>query len=564
VLLRTIAYAANEANSVNDAMQAALDLVCRYAGWPTGHVFFVDDERRLVSSSIWHDDGSGFEVIRRRTEAIEFAAGIGLPGEVYLKGEPIWIEDVRAYGNFLRARGVADVGVGSAFGMPVVVGSDVRAVLEFFHRRVFAPDPNLLEVMTQVGALLGRVIEREDGQAALRQSHSRLAQALNELQSAQQAVIQQERLRALGQMASGIAHDFNNALMPIVGYVELMLGMPKFADDPDAADFLGNVLIAARDAAAVVSRLKEFYRARTEGDVFTSVQLDAIAGQVVDLTKPRWFNQALARGVRIAVETDFEEVLPIRGHEPELREAVTNLVLNAIDAMPDGGTITLRTRSTAGQVMLSVADTGVGMSEDVRRQCLDPFFTTKGEKGTGLGLGMVYGIVQRHRATLDVESDVGRGTMFTMTFPASEDERPAARSIDPARPTSVLRVLVAEDKPTVRRMMVALLAADGHHAEAVANGIEALARLQQGTSDVVVTDRAMPMMAGDELARRVKELSRPLPVIMATGFGVMMHAAGEHPAGVDAIIAKPVSQQALRDALARVTQATAALETLER
>jgi signal transduction histidine kinase/ActR/RegA family two-component response regulator len=556
VLLRSIAYAANEATSVDEAMQAALNLVCRYVGWPCGHVFFVDDEGGLVSSSIWHDDGTGFDAIRRQTEATAFAAGVGLPGEVLLGGESIWIENVRTHDNFPRARGVVDVGVGAAFGMPVVVGSSVRAVLEFFHRRVFAPNPELLGLMEQVGALLGRVIEREESSAALRRSNARLEQALSDLRSAQQAVIQQERLRALGQMASGIAHDFNNALVPIVGFTELILKSPKFAIDTNTRESLGYVLTAARDAAAVVSRLREFYRVRAKADVLTNVALGALARQVVELTRPRWYNEALARGVRIAVETDLSDIPPILGHEPELREAITNLMLNAIDALTDGGTITLRTTAAADQVTLALVDTGIGMSEETLSRCLDPFFTTKGDKGSGLGLGMVYGIVQRHQARLNIDSTLGQGTTISMIFAAAETERPEPPA-DIAEPTArKLHIVVVDDKPIVRTLLLQMLAAEGHEAEAFESGVDAMARLESSSFDVVITDRAMPAMSGDEIAMRVKQLPRPIPVVMVTGFGAMMESAGERPLGVDAIVPKPVSADALRDALAEVTRPT--------
>jgi CheY-like chemotaxis protein len=288
--------------------------------------------------------------------------------------------------------------------------------------------------------------------------------------------------------------------------------------------------------------------------VFTNVALGTVARQVVELTRPRWFNEALARGVRIAVETDLPETPAILGHEPELREAITNLMLNAIDALPDGGTITLRTTAAAGQVTFSLVDTGIGMSEDTLSRCLDPFFTTKGDKGSGLGLGMVYGIVQRHQARLNIESTPGHGTTMSMIFAAAEQDspEPSAETAEPA--ARKLRIIVVDDKLIVRTLLVQMLAAEGHEAEAFESGFDAMARLESGTFDVVITDRAMPAMSGDEIAMRVKQLPRPIPVVMVTGFGAMMESAGERPIGVDAIVSKPVSADALRDVLAEVTR----------
>jgi signal transduction histidine kinase len=273
--------------------------------------------------------------------------------------------------------------------------------------------------MGQVGAMLGRVIEREQAESELLEANNRLSRALYDLREAQDRVVQQERLRALGQMASGIAHDFNNALHPIVGYAELLLQNPVLAEAPSAARCLRNILTSATDAGAVVGRLREFYRTRADGeDSAAPVDLGAVVRQVVELTRPRWYSEALAGGVRITVNTEIAATPRILGDAPQLREAVINLVLNAVDSMPHSGTIVLRTRAEQGRVVLDVSDTGVGMTEDVRRHCLEPFFTTKGQRGSGLGLGMVYGIVQRHEGTLDITSSPGLGTTMTLTFPA--------------------------------------------------------------------------------------------------------------------------------------------------
>lgn len=269
-------------------------------------------------------------------------------------GGPVWIEDVTTYPSSPRARGAVDIGVRAAFGVPVLVGADVEAVLEFFHVQPAPRDANLLELVEQVGTVLGRVIERERAKAALRETNLRLEETLRELQSAQEQVVQQERLRALGQMASGIAHDFNNALMPIVGYSQLLLDSPTLAGNSYAMRCLRTIFTAGTDAAAVVSRLREFYRPRRANEIELPVHLGDVARQVVDLTHPSWSTQALVRGIRIIVDTDLPDVPAILGLEAELRQAITNLVLNAIDALPEGGAILLRTRTTGAEVALDV------------------------------------------------------------------------------------------------------------------------------------------------------------------------------------------------------------------
>ncbi|MBF8257310.1 MAG: hypothetical protein HW375_2217, partial [Anaerolineales bacterium] len=243
-----------------------------------------------------------------------------------------------------------------------------------------------------------------------------------ELRRTQEHVSRQERLKSLGQMASGIAHDFNNALVPVAGYTELLLERPDQLQDKDRTlRYLRLILTGVRDAASVVGRLREFYRRREAGEKFHAVDLNQLIEQVIALTRPKWRDEALARGCDIEVTAELQPVPSMLGNESELREMLTNVIFNAVDAMPKGGGITIRTlgilhgAETAGspaadpptQVSLEVSDTGIGMTEDVRQRCLEPFFSTKGERGSGLGLAMVYGTVKRHRGTLDLNSAVG-------------------------------------------------------------------------------------------------------------------------------------------------------------
>jgi PAS domain S-box-containing protein len=401
------------------------------------------------------------------------------------------------------------------------------------------------------------VTERRAAADALEATNRELAAALDELRAAQATLVEQERLRALGQMASGIAHDFNNALAPVVGFSELLLAVPDaLADTAQVREYLELIHTGATDAASIVERLREVYRPREEDEAFGPVDLPRIVEQVVALCQPRWRDQARADGRTITVETDLVAVPSVPGREPELREALTNLIFNAVDAMPAGGTITVAARPAPGEggdVLLSVADRGVGMSEDVRRRALEPFFTTKGTRGTGLGLSMVHGIVQRHGGTLEIESHVGRGTAITLRLPSGaappEDAGPRQSHADARRS---LRVLVVDDEPQVLRVAAAYLEAEGHTTVPAGSGGEALALLQAGGFDLVVTDRAMPGMSGVELAEAVKRRFPATPVVLLSGFGVFMAAVGERPAPVDAVVGKPLTLPKLRETLERV------------
>jgi CheY-like chemotaxis protein len=368
-------------------------------------------------------------------------------------------------------------------------------------------------------------------------------------------------------MASGLAHDFNNALVPISGYAEMLLEHPDILkDQAKATKYLTLIMTGVEDAASVVSRLREFYRKREEGETYRPLSLNQMVEQAVALTRPRWRDEALGSGRTILVEADMRPVPRILGSESELRELLTNLIFNAVDAMPEGGTIRIRTglREAASgdappQVFLEVSDTGTGMTDEVRRRCLEPFFSTKGERGTGLGLPMVFGIVKRHRGTMDIESTVGKGTTFIVLLPAdaSRTREAPARAAAPIGP---LRVLVVDDEPIARDVLTEYLTGDGHQVETAANGREGFDKFKGGDFSVVITDRAMPEMGGDQLAAMVKEQAPSTPVVLLTGFGDLMNAAGEKPDGVDLVVKKPIRLSTLREVLAKMSGGASAAD----
>ena len=399
-----------------------------------------------------------------------------------------------------------------------------------------------------------QLVERHQAAQALLHSNQQLENVVEKLKDTQQQILQQERLRALGQMASGITHDFNNALTPILGFSSMLVSYPELLDDRETLSRqLRFINTAAEDAAAVVARLKEFYRKREGVEEFTSLHLVEIADLAVSLTQAKWKSQTQAQGITINLETDFQEVPNVLGNASELREALINLVINAVDAMPSGGTLTLSTRREGDYAVLRVADTGTGMTESVRSRCLDPFFTTKGTHGTGMGLAMVYGIMQRHDGMLDIETALNRGTTFVLKLPVQREPLPEVQPVtDTAGPGRGLRVLVVDDEPLIRQLVGDFLRMDGHVAEVAESGTLGVERFAQGDFDLVLTDRAMPDMSGDQLAQVVKDRSPETPVILLTGFGDIMAVSNEQPAGVDLILGKPLTQPELRKAIERV------------
>jgi signal transduction histidine kinase/CheY-like chemotaxis protein len=397
---------------------------------------------------------------------------------------------------------------------------------------------------------------RQKAEEDLRASNRELEKALSELKATQKQVIQQERLSAIGQMASGIAHDFNNTLTPILGFSELLLNNETVLQNPkQARRFLEMLNTSALDAASVVSRLREFYRPAEANTEFPAIDLKKIVQQAISLTEPKWRTQAQANSISIELNPIFHDAPLVGGEEPALREVLTNLIFNAVDAMPHGGRITIEVAVESSKAVLRVTDTGIGMSEEVRQRCIEPFFSTKGERGTGLGLSMVYGIIERHRGQLEIESEPGRGTTFIIRLPIAEGAAAVTSIPLDHHPTGRLAILVVDDDEAVCEVVTEYLRGDGHDVIPVTSGRDAVTKVREKKFDVVFLDRAMPEMSGDQAAEMIKQLQPDLPVIMLTGFGALIEVTGSRPRAVDAVLGKPVTLATLRQTLAKFLHA---------
>lgn len=391
------------------------------------------------------------------------------------------------------------------------------------------------------------------------QLYGALQCAYDDLRQTQQTVMQQERLRALGQMASGIAHDINNAISPVALYTESLLETETNLS-PQGRHYLEVIERAIDDVAATVARMREFYRQREPQLALSPIDANLVVQQVLDLTRARWSDMPQQRGIVIVLRTQLADGLPmLPGSVGEIREALTNLVFNAVDAMPDGGTLSVRTSCTgaageARQVRIEVGDTGIGMDENTRRRCLEPFFTTKGERGTGLGLAMVYGMMERHGASIDIVTAPGQGTAVRLDFPAcaaGEGElAPAAAHAVPPR----LRILVVDDDPMVLKSLRDILEIDGHDVVSADGGQAGIDCFQAAYERhehfaVVITDLGMPHVDGRKVASAVRQCSPATPIIMLTGWGQRLAADSDYPEHVDCVLGKPPRLKELRRAL---------------
>jgi PAS domain S-box-containing protein len=499
--------------------------------WDMGE---ADDTLHLIASVGLQDALGG---------TVRFRQGEGLAGLAAAAKTPMTSRDIAHDPRFVNQEWAVREGLHAAVLLPLVHQERLYGILAVFTREV-----------REFGEEDVRILQTLANHAAIAIENARLftttQQALADVQHAQGELVRTETLRGLGQMAAGIAHDLNNTLATVLGQAELA---KLAAPPPEIREILGLIETAAADGAAVVRRVQEFARPKGTSPL-APCDLAALVRETLELTRPRWQAEPQRRGVTIDAVCDLPDLPPILGHPPELREALTNLVFNAVDAMPHGGTLLLVGRATADAVELQVRDIGIGMPPEVQAKIFEPFFTTKGIKGTGLGLAVVYGILERHGGRIAVTSALGQGTTFTLTFPRGA----ALNQVPGAPPTgaglsSPRRLLVVDDEPLVRQTLATLLRAAGHGVTEAPDGATALALLATTPVDCVLTDLGMPGMSGWELARQVKAQTPPLPVLLLTGWGEQVDQAPAERAHVDRILGKPVQIAALCAIIAEVT-----------
>jgi signal transduction histidine kinase/CheY-like chemotaxis protein/uncharacterized membrane protein affecting hemolysin expression len=471
-------------------------------------------------------------------------------------GQTVYFTDTRN-GSGLLAERLAATGWRSAVGVPLMVEEKLFGVLVAARLKPDGFNSSDCEFLRMLSEHVALAAHQE-------RLHKNLENAYNELRQTQATILQQERLKALGQMASGIAHDVNNALSPVVGFSEIIL-QGGYGLNSEGKKYLKYIRTAGDDIAHIVARLREFYRTRETNESLQQLNVNALAEQVVDMTRPRWRDIPQSKGITIEVQIDLAPDVPkLAGIESEIREALTNLVLNAVDAMPNGGKIMLRTRflhhekgsGHSGQVVAEVGDTGTGMNEETRKRCLEPFFSTKGKRGTGLGLAMVYGVMERHEGSVEIQSELGKGTTFRLIFPVRTRSCDSDRKEKNNVAIEPLQILCIDDEPLLRELIKQILERDGHEVEVSDSGQSGLdefriARERGRPFDVVITDLGMPYLDGRQVAKALKQESPTTPVIMLTGWGAFMKEDGNTPEQVDSIISKPPRARELREALSR-------------
>jgi PAS domain S-box-containing protein len=468
-----------------------------------------------------------------------------------VQGQLVYEPDLSAVAHELPQR-LAGAGLHSLVLAPLMVEDNVFGVLIAARQGTDRFSSGECEFLRQLSEHVALALHQADLYGALKHAYEDLRQT-------QQHMMQAERLRVLGQIASGIAHDINNALSPAALYVDSMLEQDTSMNER-SREQLKIVQRAIEDVASTVGRMREFYRREPASTAHVPIDVNQVIGHVVALTQVRWGSMPKERGAVIQVHTDLAPHLaPILGVESELRDALTNLVLNAVDAMQDGGTLTLRSRPIdARHVGIDVVDTGIGMDEQTRQRCLEPFFTTKGERGTGLGLAMVYGMLERHSGEIRIESALGAGTRVSLSFPtATQADVAASGRYRVPKPVRPLRVLAIDDDPMVLGALREILDGDGHAVVLAGGGETGIAAFQAAEAEgrpfsVVITDLGMPHVDGRKVAAAVKGVRPDTPVLLLTGWGHRMQEDGDLPHHIDRILGKPPKVSDLRAALAEL------------
>jgi GAF domain-containing protein/CheY-like chemotaxis protein len=534
----------NRAVSASLRLDDVLDEIARAAGAlydaPLTTVWLADEAERVLLRRALH---GAPEIRAQLPDRLAFGqGGVGVVAErrqaqlnIPVDGDiPIVARDV-----LLRH------GVRTFTGLPVMLGDRLLGVLAVSSRGgrpLDATDEALLQALVGQAAV---AIQNARLYEEARAHEIEARRALDELRRTQEQLVRMEKLRALGEMASGVAHDFNNILAVILGRVQLL---QRKLEDPTFRRWLDIVEQAALDGARTVRQIQEFTRVRRDQPT-QAVDLNQAVRDAVEMTRARWQDEPVSRGIEVRLALDLGVIPPVDGQPPELREVLTNLIVNAVEALPSGGDIRITTRLREGRVEAIVADTGVGMSDSVRRRIFEPFFSTKRRSGPGLGLAMVYGIVSRHRGEILVDTAEGAGSTFTIRLPVGTTVS-ASGSTGPHGGADSVRILVIDDEPFVRETLEEILRQQRHDVVAADDGVAGLAQFRAGAFDLVMTDLAMPGMSGWQVARAVKAVRPDVPVVLVTGWGVEVEVDELQAHGVDRVMTKPFRYEDVQEVVA--------------
>ncbi|MBN1227425.1 MAG: response regulator, partial [Deltaproteobacteria bacterium] len=349
------------------------------------------------------------------------------------------------------------------------------------------------------------------------------------------------------ELSGGVAHDFNNVLAAILGRVQLLslrLDPPPGKQEKrkallDLKKGLKVIEKAALDGAETVRRIQEFSRKRADDSDFTQVDINELIKNAIEFTRAKWKDEAESKGIKVVLKRELSSIPCTAGSESELREVFVNLINNALDAMPQGGDLTIKTFREDTSVMVTVKDTGMGMPRSIKERLFDPFFTTKGPQSSGLGLSVSYGIINRHQGSISVESAEGRGATFTIRLPITKGETKGVKADHTPAAKRKGRILVIDDEEGIRDVLQEILTDAGHEVEVACDGMEGIELFERKEFDLVLTDLGIPVLSGWQVAEKIKSIDKRVPVAIITGWNIELQESDMKTNNVDLIIKKP-------------------------
>ncbi len=509
---------------LDDLFKKALELLKERFGYAACSILLLD--RAKDELNIKQVTGRNLEEAKK----LRFRVGIdGIVGWVAKTGEFLYVPDVSKDSRYVP--GGPSIKSEAAF--PLKVRDQLFGVLNIESEALYGFDEEDLKTLSSFASQMSISIENA-------QLFSDLRQTLEELRQAQDQIVQAEKLRAMGEMASGVAHDFNNVLAVVLGNIQLLLHQLDRLRPEEIREGLKVIERSSKDGAETIRRIQEFTGVRRDKE-FTSFALNEIVAEVVNITQPRWKDQAQKKGIQVKLTTQLGDIPSIMGNPSEVREVLTNIIFNAVDAMPKGGELTITTQPQAEDwVEVRIADTGIGMTEEVKKRVFDPFFTTKGVTNSGLGMSVSYGIIRRHGGEILIESESGKGTTFIIHLPTGYgEEEPFSKEIPALKESRCARILVIDDEDSVRDILSRMLRTKGHQVVVAPDGEEGIERFRSEPFDLVLTDLGMPKLSGWDVGKTIKGLNPKIPIVMITGWGMELDRERLSESGIDLIISKP-------------------------
>jgi len=511
---------------LDELLKKALELLREQWSYALCGIFFLDRGKNELYIK---------QVIGRDLEEVKnlrLRVGIdGILGWVAKTGEPFYVPDVSKDPRCIPL--LPNVRSKAVF--PLRVRDEVIGVLDIESEEIKGFGEEDLRALSSFASQVSIFIENA-------QLFSDLKKTLKELRQVQDQAIQAEKLRAMGEMASGVAHDFNNILAVILGNIQLLLHQQENIRPEEIRERLRVIEQASKDGAETIRRIQEFTGVKREKE-FVSLSLNELIKEVAVITAPRWKDQAQRKDIQIEWISKLGDIPLILGNPSELREVLTNIVFNAVDAMPIGGKLTITTQPQSEDwVEVKISDSGIGMTEEIRKRIFDPFFTTKGVTSSGLGMSVSYGIIKRHGGEILVESELGKGTTFILHLPTGYGEEAPKEEkevIKPVKGIRSARILVIDDEDTVRDILSRMLKIKGHEVVVASDGEEGIERFKSGEFDLIFTDLGMPKISGWEVGKIIKGLNPKVPIAMITGWGVELNKEKMSESGIDLIVSKP-------------------------